>query len=245
VIAFTFDDGPGALTPGILDVLEGTDDKVTFFINGQWVGGVNGKYAPVIRRADDMGCEIGLHTFSHKNIYFESKKEDAPDELIKEELSKIANLYTGITGKTTYLLRPPGGGFNKTRNYGYTLILWNVDSEDWVDASAYYKNPTAETLEQAAQKTAARVLKDVSPGDIVLMHDIHEPSIRAFEIIYEQLKSEGYRFVTVSELLGIDPEEHTGQYFYSTSRYGEMGKTYTAPEQRSALAVALPRGKEE
>lgn len=243
VVAFTFDDGPGALTPGILDVIDGTEDKVTFFINGQWVGGVNGKYAPVIKRTVEMGCEIGLHTYSHKNLYYESKKEDAPDDLINEEIGKIADLYTGITGDTTFLLRPPGGGFNKKRNYGYALILWNVDSEDWVDASEYTKGNL--TLEQAARKTADRILKDVKPGDIVLMHDIHESSIRAFELVYEELKSQGYRFVTVSELLRIDPAEHVGQYFYSSSRYGENGKEYSAAKARNAETLCTPPKEEE
>lgn len=238
-MAFTFDDGPGALTTGVLDVIRGSDDKVTFFINGEWIGGVNGKYAGVIREARGLGCEFGLHTYSHKNLWYESKQQDAPDELINEEITKIADLYTAITGETTYLLRPPGGGFNKTRNYGYTLILWNIDSEDWMYAAEYKKGTM--DLEEAAKKTADRILKDVKSGDIVLMHDIHESSVLAFKMVYEQLKSEGYRFVTVSELLGIDPEEHIGQYFYSTHRYGYMGQQYLAPvPPKDAFLPVLP-----
>ena len=238
-MAFTFDDGPGALTTGVLDVIRGSDDKVTFFINGQWIGGVNGKYSGVIKDAVGLGCEFGLHTYSQKNLYYESKKQDAPDELIHEEITKIADLYTAISGQTTYLLRPPGGGFNKTRNYGYALVLWNVDSEDWVDAAEYSRGNL--TLEEAARRTADRILKDVKSGDIVLMHDIHESSVLAFRLVYEQLKSEGYRFVTVSDLLGIDPEEHIGQYFYSTHRYGYMGQQFTAKEpKKEELAAILP-----
>jgi peptidoglycan/xylan/chitin deacetylase (PgdA/CDA1 family) len=243
LIAITFDDGPNeSVMVMVLDLLEQHDVTATFFVVGNRINESNSK---ILKRAYDMGCEIGLHTFNHKNIYFESKKEDAPDELIEEELSKIANLYTGITGKTTYLLRPPGGGFNKTRNYGYTLILWNVDSEDWVDASAYYKNPTAETLEQAAQKTAARVLKDVSPGDIVLMHDIHPTSVKAFELIYSSLKAQGYRFVTVSELLNIKGHEHTGQYFFSSYRFGQNDVISNAPDNGQNKNFLPPIAEEE
>ena len=89
------------------------------------------------------------------------------------------------------------------------------------------------------------MLRDVKAGDIVLMHDIHPPTPRAFEIIYEELKSQGYRFVTVTELLKIKAHEHTGQYFYSTARYGENGKTYDAPTPAALLPAPLPQSKEE
>ena len=239
VVAFTFDDGPNKCTTPILDLLEGTGDKVTFFINGLYVDA--GNYRPVIKRAYDMGHEFGLHTYSHKNLFAGGK--DADEALISEEIGRIARLYTEITGDTTFLLRPPGGNFNKTRNYGYSLIMWSMDSLDWEDAGAYYKGTA--TLEESAQKTAARILKSVRSGDIVLMHDIHPPTVRAFEIVYQQLKAEGYRFVTVSELLGINDYEHTGQYFFSTYRYGQQATVYKAPSSKSALAAALLPSRED
>ncbi|MBP3322248.1 MAG: polysaccharide deacetylase family protein [Clostridia bacterium] len=238
VVAFTFDDGPDKNTTNLLNILEGSEDKVTFFINGYYVDA--GNYRPVIKRAYDMGHQFGLHTYSHKNLFAGGK--DADEALISEEIGRIAKMYTEITGDTTFLLRPPGGNFNKTRNYGYSIIMWSVDSEDWIDAGDFYKGTA--TLEEAAQKTAARILKNVRSGDIVLMHDIHPTSIRAFEIARAQLKAEGYRFVTVTELLKIKAHEHTGQYFFSTARYGQQGVIHDASENQSAAVMTLMKKEE-
>lgn len=239
MVAITFDDGPDKNTPGILDILEGSGDKVTFFINGYYIE--PGNYQSVIKRAYDMGNEFGLHTFSHKNLF--AKGKDADEALINEEIGKIAEMYTDITGDTTFLLRPPGGNFNKKRNYGYSIIMWSVDSEDWIEASSYYKGTA--TLEQAAKATADRVLKTVRPGDIVLMHDIHPTSVKAFELIYSSLKAQGYRFVTVSELLNIKGHEHTGQYFFSSYRFGQNDVISTAPENGLHKDFLPPVAEEE
>ncbi|MBQ8236064.1 MAG: polysaccharide deacetylase family protein, partial [Clostridia bacterium] len=239
VVAITFDDGPDKNTPGILDILEGSGDKVTFFINGYYIE--PGNYQSVIKRAYDMGNEFGLHTYSHKNLF--AKGKDADEALINEEIGKIAEMYTDITGDTTFLLRPPGGNFNKKRNYGYSIIMWSVDSEDWIEASNYYKGTA--TLEQAAKATADRVLKTVRPGDIVLMHDIHPTSVKAFELIYSSLKAQGYRFVTVSELLNIKGHEHTGQYFFSSYRFGQNDVISTAPENGQHKDFLPPVAEEE
>ena len=140
--------------------------------------------------------------------------------------NKVADAFTALTGGTLKLLLPPGGHFNFNRNYGYAIIMWNVDSLDWMEADEYRSGKI--TLEEAAQTIAERTLSKIKPGSIVLMHDIQRSSVEAFKIIYKELKAQGYKLVTVSELLGIDPTEHQGQYFYSSYNYGYQGKTYLA-----------------
>ena len=243
-MAFTFDDGPAGYTPRILDLLKDSEDRVTFFICGYTMSGPTSKFAGYVKRAAEEGHEVGLHTFNHKNLYTsKGGGKDADESLIKEEIESIANLYTEITGKYTYYLRPPGGNFNNKRNYGYALIMWNIDSIDWQYAADARKGKI--TKEEAARKTADQVLKDVQSGDIVLMHDIHETSVMAFEILYKELKDQGYRFVTVSELLQINAHEHTGQYFYSSYRYGQNGTLYKAKKSAAAAIYALPVKEEE
>ncbi len=244
VIAFTFDDGPDWMTPQILDVIEGTEDKVSFFITGYMMD-MNPKYKEHVKRATEMGCDVGLHTYNHKNLYYASKKEDAPEELIRSELGDIDRLYTELTGKKTFLLRPPGGALNKERNYGYASVLWSVDSEDWRIWSNHRTGllSSDKTVKEQATKEAVaeikeRVLNLVKPGDIVLMHDVYETSALAFKEIYKELKAQGYRFVTVSVLLNIDPAEYTGWYFYDSGRCGLNGELRMA--RRTALSALPP-----
>ncbi len=249
VIAFTFDDGPDWVTPRVLDLIDGTDDRVTFFITGYMMD-MNAKYKDYVKRASDMGCDVGLHTYNHKNLFYASTQTDAPEELIQSELGDIDKLYTEITGKKTYLLRPPGGSLNKKRNYGYACILWSVDSEDWKSWSDRRAQLTssnaqvkAKATEEAANEIATKVLATVKPGDIVLMHDVYETSVIAFEKIYTALKAQGYKFVTVSDLLNIDPEQYTGWYFHETGRSGVNGSMNLAQRTDAQSVAALPPEK--
>ncbi len=250
MIAFTFDDGPDWVTPMILDLLKDTDDRVTFFITGYMIDKNPKNYSGYVRRAFEMGCDIGLHTYNHTNLYYASTQTDATDEVIERELGDLDAKIFDILGEKSWLLRPPGGSLNKKRNYGYASILWSVDSEDWKTFSEHRaellsSDPVVKSKAQkeAAQEIASRVLKEVQPGDIVLMHDIYETSAMAFAEIYEALKAEGYRFVTVSELLKIQPEEYTGWYFYSSAMAGRDGELTVAQRQSAAPVLAVPPKK--
>ena len=254
IVAITFDDGPDWWTPYILDTLEG-DDKVTFFITGYMIDEVPG-YAEYTRRALEMGCEVGLHAYYHeKNVYFKSEKKDSTYENFVREVLNLDAKYQALFGKKPQLYRPQGGGFNPRKNYGYTLALWDVDSLDWYTFDVYAekyggsftgRSASTEYLrEQAADEIVERVLKEVKPGSIVLMHDVFNVSRMAFAKLYPILKEQGYKLVTVSELLGIDPAEHHGQYFFSTGQYGYNGVEYNINKPAPAAAAALPPKRED
>ena len=239
MVAFTFDDGPDYWTRFILDVIDGTEDKLTFFVTYQaksWLDGTI--YEDSLRRAHSLGCEIGIHSKNHAYVYTASTGTDASAEVLQTELYDFAEIIAGITGEKPKIFRPVGGSFNTQKDYGYPAILWSVDSKDWIISAKYWdeglKNhqiqdrneEVRKVVEKATKELVDNVVSTVKSGDIVLMHDVHFLSKNAFPEIYRQLKEQGYRFVTVSELLNIDPTEQNGCYFFSTSEYGKDGMLY-------------------
>lgn len=178
LIALTFDDGPySPVTEKILDTLEANDSVATFFIVGNRLEG-NQQYQNSLKRAFDLGCEIGSHTYTHTYLTKMSAQKKA------EELNKTNDIVKKITGKGIDILRPPGGF--SISDVDYPLIMWSVDSKDWKyrEANADYKE----------------VMNNVFDGCIVLMHDLYPASAEAAAKFIPELISQGYKFVTVSEL---------------------------------------------
>lgn len=187
MVALTFDDGPNHNTSRILDILEKYGVKGTFFVLGCNVES-NEK---IIERMSQLGMEIGNHMYSHKLL------TKLSNEKITEEVKKVDDLVFDIVDKYPTLIRPSYGTFNK-RIKGLMdrpIVIWNVDTLDWK-----YHN---------SKRIAARVMKDVDDGDIILMHDIYRATANGLEIVIPKLLEEGYQLVTVSELLyykGIEME---------------------------------------
>ena len=181
VVALTFDDGPSKYTNKILDVLKKYNACGTFFLIGNKVE----FYSDTLRRMLEEGSEIGNHSYDHKLLTRLSKEE------FQEEINKTQVAIKKVTGFTPTLFRPTYGGYTNTLK-SYTdlkFVLWDVDSRDW------------------QVKTKNRILKNVLPnvksGSIILMHDNHEYSLNALEEMIESLKKQGYKFVTVTELLEL------------------------------------------
>lgn len=180
LIALTFDDGPhSAVTARILNTLEKHGAKATFFVVGNRVGSCKS----VLKRAHNMGCEIGSHTWSHKNL---TKLTVAQ---MQEEMKKSADAISAVTGVPVKLMRPPEGGYNDTvkKNIQYPLIMWSVDSKDW-------KN-------RDAKKNYDAIMSTVFDGAIILMHDLYPATAETVEKLIPDLIAKGYKFVTVSELM--------------------------------------------
>lgn len=178
MVALTFDDGPSKFTPRILDSLEKHGAKATFFVIGR-----SARANPaIVKRAYDLGMEIGNHTMNHPDL----KKLSASG--IKNELSKAENAVVSATGAAPTLIRPPYGNYNKTVSSvaNAPLILWSIDTLDWKTRDA--------------DKTVDTVLKEVKDGSIILMHDLYESSADAAARLIPELISRGYRLVTVSEM---------------------------------------------
>lgn len=180
LVALTFDDGPySPVTEKILDVLEQYNSHATFFVVGNRVQ----TYKNSVKRAVDLGCEIGSHTQTHKNLAKLGQKG------IREQISSSCQSIKEVCGCDVTIVRPPEGAVNSNvRNcVNYPLIAWSVDSMDW-------KNKNV-------QKNYDNVINSVFDGAIVLMHDLYPATADAVEKIVPELIARGYKLVTVSELM--------------------------------------------
>lgn len=208
-IAFTFDDGPSPNTADLLDFIEEKGIPVTFFSVGQFLE--NETYGGYIRRAVSLGCEIGIHAYTHE-YYF----HNCSDEIYFSELSKTEELIYKYSGYYPILMRPPGGSITEKRaaESEYNVIIWSVDSEDW----KYKDRSTSAIAQQNIQIIADNIISRVhstSQEPIVLMHDLYKNSIEAFKIAAEQLLAEGYQFVTVAQLCELDATTTVGKRYWS------------------------------
>lgn len=192
-VAFTFDDGPhDTLTRKFVDKLAEYDGRGTFFVIGDRI---DDKTAESLKYAIDNGNEIGIHAFTHKYI-FNSCDEDT----YSKEIKYTRNTIFSYVGVEPHLMRPPQGAMTAERVQAskYPIILWSVDSRDWVYKDRSSDDIAAENIDIIVEN----VVSQVKNGDIILMHEIYDNSYQAFSVIIELLYREGYRFVTVSELLG-------------------------------------------
>ena len=178
MIALTFDDGPSIYTPVVLDAVEKYKVHVTFFV----VGNRAGQYGDSLRRETSLGCEIGNHTYEHTTL------SRLGETLIKAALEKTNRDVKKQTGADVCLMRPPGGGYNSAvcAAAGMPVIMWSIDTRDWETRS------TSATIQCVSEKAY--------DGAIVLMHDIHSPTVNAADEVIRRLKEKGYQLVTVSEM---------------------------------------------
>ncbi len=180
IVALTFDDGPSTYTPGFLHVLRNKHVNGTFFEIGQEMAG----RGATMRRILAEGNEIGNHTMHH-GFY--------PGYA---DLAATSARIKAITHFKPCLFRPPGGGVNSSvvaaaAEAGMRTITWDVDPTDWSTpgTGAIY----------------SRIVGAARPGSIILMHDgggNRSETLAALPSIIDTLRSRGYRFETVTQLLG-------------------------------------------
>ena len=188
-IALTFDDGPHPrYTKEILKILAEYKIPATFFIIG-----VNAeRYPEDLQAIVDAGCELGNHTYSHPHM----RRMDT--EATRQELLHCQSVIQQLTGIRPTLFRPPEGIFSEnlyglTKEMQYQIVLWSIDTKDWA------MNPS-----DAITQT---VMSQLRGGDIILMHDYvsgGNTTCDALRAIIPQILSQGYSFVTVSELIKGD-----------------------------------------
>ena len=191
VVALTFDDGPdGNTTPQALDILAKYKIKATFFVQGKNIAGNES----ILKRMQSEGHEVGNHSWNHP-ILTKLSLEDA-----KKQLTDTEDAITKVLGKSSKLMRPPYGAISDDirNSLDLSFIMWNVDSLDWKS-----KNEAAILTE---------IQHQTSDGSIILMHDIHQPSVNSLPKVIEYLQGQGYSFVTVSELLNTRLKPH-GIYY--------------------------------
>jgi peptidoglycan/xylan/chitin deacetylase (PgdA/CDA1 family) len=181
-VALTFDDGPVLQTHRVLDALEPYGARATFFLVGYKMDG----HQALIQRLLSGGHEIGNH--SHGHFAFP----------VRDDVAACSALIEHLSGAPPGLFRPPFGAIDRPGaeaaiEDGMRVILWSVDSEDAIPP---WKGISAEEITR-------NVLDQVVPGAVVLLHDglPWSRAADALPTLIEGLRGEGYRLVTVSELL--------------------------------------------
>ncbi|CAI6085432.1 polysaccharide deacetylase family sporulation protein PdaB [Cohnella sp. JJ-181] len=186
VVALTFDISWGEKrAQPILDILKQKNvNNVTFFLSSPW----SKTHPDIVQKIVDSGYEIGSH--GHKHVNYSQLSEDD----IRKQIQTAHGMLSDQTGKSPNLIRMPNGDFDKrvlriAEDLNYKVIQWDTDSLDW-------KNPGVNTIVQ-------RVVTKAHPGDIILLHasDSCLQTHEALPQIIDQLRAQGYEFVTVSQLM--------------------------------------------
>lgn len=178
-LALTFDDGPGQYTDELLDCLEENGAHATFFMQGINVGG----YQDTVKRMVEIGCELGNHSWNHLN-YTQISLDD-----VMKQIQDTDNALIEACGQASTVARAPYGAANQDifNTVGKPFFMWSLDTMDW------------STLNEQMDYDAV-MNGDLTDGSIILMHDIHEPSVKAALRLIPDLIAKGYKLVTVSEL---------------------------------------------
>ncbi|MFE2939136.1 glycosyltransferase [Streptomyces sp. NPDC059255] len=199
-LVLTFDDGPDPeWTPKVLDELKKYNAHGVFFITGTMAS----RYPDLVRRMVDEGHEIGLHTFNHPDLSFQTRSR------INWELTQNQLALAGAAGIRSSLFRPPYSSFadamdNKSwpvtqyiGSRGYITVLNDRDSEDW-------KRPGVEEIIKRATPKGDK-------GSLVLMHDSggdRSQTVAALGRYLPEMQKRGFTFANLTEALGA-PTAHT------------------------------------
>lgn len=191
-VALTFDDGPTRWTAQILDVLKREHVPATFFVLGSRVV----QRPDLVRRMRAEGHDVGVHTFTHVNIANVARWR------LDMELAQTQLAIAAATGYTTDLMRPPFS--SKVANLSpsdwsavshsspYRVVFTDLDTEDW-------RRRGVASIVAAGTPTGGR-------GAVVMMHDgggERDQTVEALEQLIVKLRSEGYRFTTISQAAGV------------------------------------------
>ena len=184
-IAITLDDGYG-FQPEMFKLLRQYDARCTTFVLGSWAS----THKSTLKELNSAGFEIANHTWDHKVL------TKLSDSQIESELLRTQKAISAVTGNQAPYMRPPGGATNPrvkslVASLGYKQVMWNRsfgDSGRGATTKKLYENVVTSN-------------GGIKPGDIILCHWGSKATYQAMKVILPELKSQGYEFVTVSELI--------------------------------------------
>lgn len=180
MVALTYDDGPSpTATNAILDVLEKYNAVATFYDVGYRVA----QYPDVVKREAALGCEVGSHSYDHKDF----NKLTAAQ--IQADVKQVNEAFAKAGVKPTSF-RPPYGNTNATvqANVPLPIVTWSVDTLDW-------KTRNVDSILNEV-KAAGNL-----DGKVILLHGIYDTTAQATAKLVPMLQEQGYQLVTVSELI--------------------------------------------
>ncbi|HEX3986479.1 MAG TPA: glycosyltransferase [Acidobacteriaceae bacterium] len=204
-VALTFDDGPDPVwTPKILDVLQKYHVHATFMVIGEEAQNNIG----VLKRYIADGDEIGNHTYTHPDI------SDIPPFELQEELNWTERLFAAELGIQPLYFRPPysidqepdtndeAAPAYRIQQLGYTIIGDKIDTDDW---NEHPRKSPQEITDSVLQQIDEMKTHPWMKGSIILMHDgggNRSATVAALPLLITTLRSKGYQFVQVSDLMG-------------------------------------------
>ena len=188
VVALTFDDGPGRYTRQLLSMLRHANAHATFFVIGSQLS-----WSSAIVREETQVGVVGNHTWSHPRL------TELPTWLVWAELLRTQYEASRTLGWKPHLFRPPYELRNKdtdavVHSLGLVQVLWSAIAGDDRPGS----HPTKKSV-------ARTVIRELRPGTIVLLHDIHPWTVEAMPAILDAIRKRGLRAVSIPELLVLDP----------------------------------------
>jgi peptidoglycan/xylan/chitin deacetylase (PgdA/CDA1 family) len=190
VAALTFDDGPRPeFTPHLLDILDRHGAQATFFMVGQAAQ----NHPELVQQIAQAGHAIGNHSWDHPSF---------PLITGRERRAQLRACAKAIAPYGQPLFRPPYGHQSTASRLdafwlGYQVVTWNLHAYDWLDHDANWM--------------VNRLMNQIRPGSIVLLHDTlfrstvkratdRKPMLDAVNMLLERL-GQSFHFVTVPELL--------------------------------------------
>ena len=194
IIYLTFDDGPCAYTPRLLDILAKYNAKVTFFVSAQYPS-----YLYVLEREHNEGHTVALHSYTHKydQIY-------ASVDAFMNDFNRMQAVIKQYTGSEAKLFRFPGGSSNTvSRKYSpgiMSVLTTKLESEgyryfDWTISSGDAGGTTS------SDKIVQTVINAVgeNKANVILMHDIKSYTVDSIERIVQWGLANGYTFLPLTE----------------------------------------------
>lgn len=187
-IALTIDDGPNEpFCTQLLDIFREQGIRATFFVVGRRVK----EHPDVVRRMLEDGHEVANHSQNHYRL------DTLPADQCRREINDCDINFYRATGRHLSILRPPGVRYNDTvvksaRELGYEIISWNDAAKDFLDVSPDF--------------IVNRTLRRTENGSIILLHDDRSATVTAMPRILSELKRQGYKFVSISEMLAHLPK---------------------------------------
>lgn len=186
-VALTFDDGPwdANRTTTVLDILAELHVTGTFFLNG--VGIQN--YKAAAESIVAFGHEVGNHAYHHERMMFKS------NQYVANSISRTNDLIREIGFNGEIYFRPPYG--QKLWVLPHYLDSQNITTIMWSLKPEYPSTESSDVI-------ADRIIRNVEPGDIILLHVLNSgsrSSLWALPRVVKQLRQRGYQFVKVSELI--------------------------------------------
>ncbi len=184
-VALTFDDGPHSVfTPRALEALGRYQSQATWFILGRLAQ----SRMNLLRDIAQGGNDIGVHSYDHVSLTGLSYAQ------VVSQLARTKSLIHEATGIFWPYFRPVNGAFNQTvlnaaEALGFQYnVLWSVDPRDY---------------ESSASQITSHVLNALSPGAIIILHEVLSPTTQALPVILEEMGRRGYQAVSLSRLLEL------------------------------------------